>query len=323
MSYAKVYEEYWDGEKIQPLSDRAALLGLYILTGPHRNAIGCFRLGKGAISDVPRFGGWGIEGVSKALLELEETGFIVRDEATNWMLIVNYLAKDPLSNVKIATHAAMLASKVPQNTEVYQRLYDILAPQLEAHSKGLTHKPGYPLDTPSIGHGIPHRTPDPDPDPDPDPEPEPEPTLGATPPVALAPRRRGNGAKPPSAIAGIFDCWCDTLGHPRARLDDKRRKVINRALKLGYTAAELCDAIRGCSLTPHNMGINDRGTRYDELGLILRDADHIDRFIRNAKDPPQPRNGAEARFLHNVANAESAMRLLDERDQREQTDDRH
>ena len=149
------------------------------------------------------------------------------------------------------------------------------------------------------------------------------PDLGATPPVALAPRRRGNSAKPPSAVAVIFDYWRNTLGHPRARLDDKRRKVIGRALKLGYTAAELCEAIRGCAVTPHNMGINDRGTKYDALGLILRDADHIDRFIRNAKDPPQPRNDAEARFLHNVANAETAMRLLAERDQQDTTDDRH
>lgn len=71
------------------------------------------------------------------------------------------------------------------------------------------------------------------------------------------------------------------------------------------------------------MGVNDRGTRYDALGLILRDADHIDRFIRNAHEPPRPQTDAEARFLHNVANAETAMRLLDERDQQEQTDERH
>ena len=85
----------------------------------------------------------------------------------------------------------------------------------------------------------------------------------------------------------IFARWQETLDHPRARLDAKRRKVIAQALALGYTAAELCQAIQGCALTPHNMGHNDRGTRYDELGLILRDADHIDRFIRNSREPPR------------------------------------
>jgi hypothetical protein len=29
------------------------------------------------------------------------------------------------------------------------------------------------------------------------------------------------------------------------------------------------------------MGMNDRSTKYNSLGLILRDADHIDRFILN------------------------------------------
>ena len=30
------------------------------------------------------------------------------------------------------------------------------------------------------------------------------------------------------------------------------------------------------------MGKNDNGQRYDDIGLILRDAAHIDRFINNA-----------------------------------------
>jgi hypothetical protein len=34
------------------------------------------------------------------------------------------------------------------------------------------------------------------------------------------------------------------------------------------------------------MGKNDRGQRYDSIDLILRDADHIDRFIANAEKPP-------------------------------------
>ena len=84
MSYGKVYDAYWDGEKIEPLSDRAALLGLFLITGPHRNAIGCFKLGIGAIMDLPRFQEWTFEGVSDALEEMIETGFIVRDRRTGW-----------------------------------------------------------------------------------------------------------------------------------------------------------------------------------------------------------------------------------------------
>lgn len=89
-------------------------------------------------------------------------------------------------------------------------------------------------------------------------------------------------------VVEIFEHWKVTLNHPQAKLDDKRRKTIKAALKLGYTVHELKMAIHGCSLTPHNMGQNDRGERYDELTLILRDAAHIDRFKRNAVVPPRP-----------------------------------
>lgn len=88
-------------------------------------------------------------------------------------------------------------------------------------------------------------------------------------------------------VRRVFDHWREVMTHPRAVLDTKRTKLIARWLKPGsYTADDLCQAIDGCSKTPHNMGQNDTGTRYDDLGLILRDADHIDRFRRNAEIPP-------------------------------------
>ena len=80
----------------------------------------------------------------------------------------------------------------------------------------------------------------------------------------------------------VFEFWQTTLKHPQARLDDKRRKLIRKALQAGYHVNDLKTAILGCSLTPHNMGVNDRGQKYDGLHVILRDADQIDRFIHNA-----------------------------------------
>lgn len=87
----------------------------------------------------------------------------------------------------------------------------------------------------------------------------------------------------------IFDHWRETMKHPGARLDEKRTRAIRHALQLGYTEERIRQAITGCSLTPHNMGDNDRGQRYDGLELILRNADQIDRFIGNATNPPRPR----------------------------------
>lgn len=87
----------------------------------------------------------------------------------------------------------------------------------------------------------------------------------------------------------IFDHWRETMKHPGARLDEKRTRAIRHALQLGYTEERIRQAITGCSLTPHNMGDNDRGQRYDGLELILRNADQIDRFIGNATNPPKPK----------------------------------
>lgn len=149
MSFGRVYDVFWEDDKIELLSDRAALLALFLISGSHRNAIGCFRLGVGAITDVRRFSEWGAEGASKALQELVEIGFIVRDERSGWILIRNALKHDPLTNKNAAIHALSIVYRVPKNTVVYQELLKRLKPQLEAHSKALEDRPGWPLASPS------------------------------------------------------------------------------------------------------------------------------------------------------------------------------
>ncbi len=80
----------------------------------------------------------------------------------------------------------------------------------------------------------------------------------------------------------IFNHWLSVMNHPRAKLDNKRRRRIAQALKLGFSVAELKQAIDGCSMTPHNMGKNEGNQIYDDISLIFRDAEHIERFINNA-----------------------------------------
>ena len=91
-------------------------------------------------------------------------------------------------------------------------------------------------------------------------------------------------------IEEIFEHWQAIMHHPQAKLDTKRKRVITQALQSGYSVSQLCQAISGCAQTPFNMGENDRGQRYDSLALVLRDSDHIDRFIHNAHTPPQPKS---------------------------------
>ena len=88
----------------------------------------------------------------------------------------------------------------------------------------------------------------------------------------------------------VFEFWKQKMGHPRAILDAKRKRVIQSALKTGYSANDLQQAILGCSKTPYNMGVNDQKQVYDNLSLILRDSEYIERFIGNTK-PTNPNDG--------------------------------
>ena len=83
----------------------------------------------------------------------------------------------------------------------------------------------------------------------------------------------------PCTATVVFDHWRVVMAHPNAKLDDKRKKAIKAALKLGYGAHDLAKAIDGCKKSKWHMGANDRSTVFDGLDLILRDAAHIDKFI--------------------------------------------
>jgi len=114
----------------------------------------------------------------------------------------------------------------------------------------------------------------------------------ASPPPAHPSRKRereGDPSKPasngkaPEPVFRVFDAWRASAGKPRAQLDPKRQRLITAALGLGYTAEELCQAVAGWERSPHHRGENDRGTVYNDLGLLLRDAGHIDRFLGYAR----------------------------------------
>jgi hypothetical protein len=79
-------------------------------------------------------------------------------------------------------------------------------------------------------------------------------------------------------VAEVFEHWRTVMGKTQAaKLDDKRRRRIEWGLK-GY-GLELCKrAIDGCAASPFNMGRNDDGKRYDDIGLIFRDAEKFERF---------------------------------------------
>lgn len=84
----------------------------------------------------------------------------------------------------------------------------------------------------------------------------------------------------------IFNHWKATMNQPQAIMDKNRKKVITSGLDAGFSVEQLCNAITGCSRTPYNMGNNAEKQRFDGLKIIFRDAEQIERFIRNYQTPP-------------------------------------
>lgn len=89
-------------------------------------------------------------------------------------------------------------------------------------------------------------------------------------------------------VQRVFDRWKEIHGHPKAKLDSKRRKLVRDAL-MNYSADDLCEAIHGYKLSPYHQGDNQNGTKYDAIELILRDAQHIDAGLEFAREPPSGR----------------------------------
>jgi hypothetical protein len=85
--------------------------------------------------------------------------------------------------------------------------------------------------------------------------------------------------------SSVFEHWKEVHNHPRAKLDDKRRAIIRRALK-SYSVEDLKLAIEGCKKSGFHQGKNDSGVVYDSIHLILRDGDKIDNFISLATKKP-------------------------------------
>ena len=113
-------------------------------------------------------------------------------------------------------------------------------------------------------------------------------------------------------VQRIFDHWRNVMGHPRAQLDESRKRYIKGALKWGYTEDDLMQAIEGCAKTPWNMEFNKDRQRNDGLHIILKDGGQIDRFMGNFIKPPIPMSEAQRRTIVDRIESEEWANKTDE-----------
>ncbi|CAM0103964.1 hypothetical protein PODOV084v1_p0029 [Vibrio phage 340E47.2] len=88
----------------------------------------------------------------------------------------------------------------------------------------------------------------------------------------------------------IFSYWKKVMKKStQTAMSKKRVDAIKKRLKDGYSVDEIKLAIFNCSNTSHNMGINDRNTKYDDVELICRHPESLERFRDN---PGNMENGS-------------------------------
>jgi hypothetical protein len=145
------------------------------------------------------------------------------------------------------------------------------APDAQPGNPSLFQAPGLPEGSPG-SHG------------------SPSPHGAAPPPPATS--QNGHGGRRAGTAENVQTVWAayqESTGKKTASLKGetgaKRRAAITRALK-DYPLEDVLDAVRGWKHSPYHTGSNPSGTVYNELTLLLRDAEHIERFrdlARNAK----------------------------------------
>lgn len=100
--YGSVQTQFWSDLALQSLSTHAKLLAVYLLTGPHTNMLGCFRLPIGYVAEDLK---WDEETVHSAFSELEQIEFLIRDTKSSWVLITHFLDGNPIIPIKEKVYA--------------------------------------------------------------------------------------------------------------------------------------------------------------------------------------------------------------------------
>ena len=123
--YGVIHTAFWTDDKIASLSTPATLLGAYLLSCPHSNAIGCFRLPMGYVSEDL---GWSPDMVHEALGELAAIKFICRDESSGWTFIRKFLEFNTIENPNVGKACMRMIDAIPAAFPFFDLLISALEP---------------------------------------------------------------------------------------------------------------------------------------------------------------------------------------------------
>lgn len=265
--YAKVSPQFWigtTGKKLRAAGMEAQVVAMYLMTSPHANMIGLYYL---PVMYLAHETGLGLQGARKGLQRAIEAQFCHYDPPSE-MVWVPEMASYQIGDALSATDKRCVGvqreyDSLPENPflqgffERYQAAFHMTKMRSQAS----------PSEAPSEGGSKPLRSQE----------------------QEQEQEQEHTHVEKSDPVLVVFRHWQTVHDHPGAKLDDKRRALIRRALR-AYSVDVLCDAISGYRNSPHHMGQNPRGTKYDDIGLFLRDAEHIDAGVKFHRDPPSAKS---------------------------------
>lgn len=253
--YGRIHCAFWSSRDVQSMSDDARTLAAYLLTSQHGTIAGIFRMPDGYVCEDLK---WNPGRVRKGFDELFQKGFCNRCETTKWAWICKFLVWNPPENPNQWKAVKKIAEQLPAQCAWNADFYRLLSTLTDFN-------PPNPSETVTE----PYRNKDLEQEKEQEQE-----------------QKNGKHAVVPTDVTVVFDHWKQTHNHPRAKLDDKREKLIRIALK-NYSPEELCRSIAGYKHSAHHMGHNDQKTVYDDIELFLRDAKHIDAGLKFSEQGAQ------------------------------------
>ena len=117
--YGSIQISFWENGEIQRLSDQSKLLAIYLLTCPHSNMLGCFRLPDGYITEDLK---WEIKNSKNSFHQLSEINFLTRDIHSSWVVIHHFLKWNPIQNPRQGVGVQKLFEIVPAQSTVFKPL---------------------------------------------------------------------------------------------------------------------------------------------------------------------------------------------------------
>lgn len=259
--YGRVYSSFWQSPEMRALPEDGRTLALYLLTCPHANLIGCYRMPDAYAADDLQ---WELGRVRAAFAMLESAAWLSRDAATQWLVVRKYTKWNCLENGNVAKAAHKVFDQVPAG-----RIKGLVAEALLEFGEHLSE---------GFAKGLQEAA-------EPFANPEPEPiqslnqnqtgTSSAAPPAgdAAAPRKKPRTAKDqPAPTAAVWSAYSDAYER-RYGVEPVRNSKVNGQLsslvgRLGDEAPDVAAFYVG----HERRFYADSGHAVD---LLLRDAEKL------------------------------------------------